>query len=54
MANLVDFVNNGYKKRFPVFRAGDTITVYYKIKEGEKLELSFLKGCNPKRRYWKY
>ena len=38
MANLVDFVNNelSTKKDFPVFGAGDTITVYYEIKEGEK------------------
>ncbi|MEY2868346.1 MAG: hypothetical protein RIR01_775, partial [Bacteroidota bacterium] len=38
MANLVDFVNSEFvtKKDFPDFGAGDTITVYYEIKEGEK------------------
>ena len=42
MASLLDFVNNELtaKKDFPSFKAGDTITVYYEIKEGEKQELS--------------
>ena len=31
-------------KNFPSFKAGDTITAYYEIREGEKLELSFLKA----------
>jgi large subunit ribosomal protein L19 len=46
MANLVDFVNNeiSVKKDFPVFGAGDTITVYYEIKEGEKTRTQFFKG----------
>ena len=46
MANLVDFVNNelSTKKDFPVFAAGDTITVYYEIKEGEKTRTQFFKG----------
>ena len=46
MANLVDFVNNelSTKKDFPVFGAGDTITVYYEIKEGEKTRTQFFKG----------
>jgi ribosomal protein L19 len=42
MANLVDsLITNLLQERFPCIRAGDTITVYYEIKEGEKLELSF-------------
>ena len=43
MANLVDFVNNelSTKKDFPAFGAGDTITVYYEIKEGEKTRTQF-------------
>ncbi len=43
MANLVDFVNNelSTKKDFPEFGAGDTITVYYEIKEGEKTRTQF-------------
>ena len=32
------------KKDFPVFGAGDTITVYYEIKEGEKTRTQFFKG----------
>ncbi len=46
MSNLVDFVNNeiSVKKDFPVFGAGDTITVYYEIKEGEKTRTQFFKG----------
>ncbi len=35
MANLVDFVQIEFvaKKDFPEFNSGDTITVYYEIKE---------------------
>ena len=46
MANLVDFVNNeiSVKKDFPIFGAGDTITVYYEIKEGEKTRTQFFNG----------
>jgi large subunit ribosomal protein L19 len=46
MANLVDYVNNelSTKKDFPAFGAGDTITVYYEIKEGEKTRTQFFKG----------
>jgi len=32
------------KKDFPDFGAGDTITVYYEIKEGEKTRTQFFKG----------
>ena len=32
------------KKEQPEFNAGDTITVYYKIKEGEKERTQFFKG----------
>ena len=32
------------KKDFPIFGAGDTITVYYEIKEGEKTRTQFFKG----------
>ena len=46
MANLVDFVQSEFvaKKEFPEFQAGDTITVYYEIKEGEKVRTQFFKG----------
>jgi large subunit ribosomal protein L19 len=52
MANLVDFVNNEFvaKKDFPEFGAGDTITVYYEIKEGEKTRTQFFKGVVIQRR----
>tara|TARA_B100000902_G_C27190457_1_gene853636 strand:- start:47 stop:397 length:351 start_codon:yes stop_codon:yes gene_type:complete len=32
------------KKEHPNFKSGDTITVYYKIKEGEKERTQFFKG----------
>ena len=32
------------KKELVSFKAGDTITVYYKIKEGEKERVQFFKG----------
>ena len=52
MANLVDFVNNelSTRKDFPEFGAGDTITVYYEIKEGEKTRTQFFKGVVIQRR----
>ena len=52
MANLVDFVNSEFvtRKDFPVFGAGDTITVFYEIKEGEKTRTQFFKGVVIQRR----
>ena len=46
------FVNDefGSKKDFPKFGAGDTITVYYEIKEGEKTRTQFFKGVVIQRR----
>src|SRR5690554_7517208 len=46
MSNLVKFVQDEFvtKKDFPEFAAGDTITVYYEIKEGEKTRTQFYKG----------
>ncbi len=48
------FINNGFikvrtrqvhcEKEFPEFKAGDTITVYYEIKEGQKTRTQFFKG----------
>ena len=32
------------KKSFPTFNAGDTITAYYEIREGEKVRTQFFKG----------
>ncbi len=31
-------------KNFPSFKAGDTITAYYEIREGEKVRTQFFKG----------
>lgn len=44
--DLVKFVQDEFvsKKEFPNFSAGDTITVYYEIKEGEKTRTQFFKG----------
>ena len=52
MANLIDFVNNelSARKDFPTFGAGDTITVFYEIKEGEKTRTQFFKGVVIQRR----
>ena len=52
MSNLVDFVNNEFvtRKDFAEFGAGDTITVYYEIKEGEKTRTQFFKGVVIQRR----
>jgi large subunit ribosomal protein L19 len=52
MADLMKFVQNEFvaKKDFPVYAAGDTITVYYEIKEGEKTRTQFFKGVVIQRR----
>lgn len=52
MADLMKFVNDEFiaKKEFPKFGAGDTITVYYEIKEGEKTRTQFFKGVVIQRR----
>lgn len=44
MESLVKFIQDEFvtKKELPDFQAGDTITVYYEIKEGEKHVHSFL------------
>lgn len=46
MEQLVKFVQDEFieKKDFPKFGAGDTITVYYEIKEGEKSRTQFFRG----------
>ena len=52
MADLMKFVQDEFvtKKEFPEFGAGDTITVYYEIKEGEKTRTQFFKGVVIQRR----
>ncbi len=46
MEKLVKFVQDTFveKKELPQFQAGDTITVYYEIKEGEKKRTQFFRG----------
>ncbi len=46
MEELVKFVQDEFVTRndFPEFSAGDTITVYYEIKEGSKTRTQFFKG----------
>jgi large subunit ribosomal protein L19 len=46
MEGLVKFVQDEFvsKNEFPQFQAGDTITVYYEIREGEKKRTQFFKG----------
>jgi large subunit ribosomal protein L19 len=52
MENLVSFVQNEFvaKNEVPKFSAGDTITVYYEIKEGVKTRTQFFKGVVIQRR----
>jgi large subunit ribosomal protein L19 len=44
--NLVKFVQDEFvtRKDFPEFSAGDTITVFYEIREGEKVRTQFFRG----------
>lgn len=46
MESIIKFVQDEFisKKEMPDFSAGDTITVYYEIKEGEKSRVQFFKG----------
>lgn len=46
MEALIKFVQDEFviKKDFPEFSAGDTITVYYEIKEGAKTRTQFFRG----------
>jgi len=46
MEALVKFVQDEFvaKKDFPDFGAGDTITVFYEIREGEKTRTQFFRG----------
>lgn len=46
MEPLLKYVQDNFvaKKDFPEFSTGDTITVYYEIKEGDKKRTQFFKG----------
>lgn len=46
MENLINFVQNEFISinEIPKFSSGDTITVYYQIREGQKVRTQFFKG----------
>lgn len=46
MESLIKFVQDEFvtKNELPEFSAGDTLTVYYEIREGEKVRTQFFKG----------
>ena len=46
METLIKFVQDEFvtKKDFPEFSAGDTITVFYEIREGQKVRTQFFRG----------
>ena len=46
MESLIKFVQDEFvtKKEIPTFKSGDTITVYYENREGEKVRTQFFKG----------
>ncbi|MCK5401146.1 MAG: 50S ribosomal protein L19 [Flavobacteriaceae bacterium] len=52
MESLVKFVQDEFvtRKDLPEFGAGDTITVYYEIKEGNKTRTQFYRGVVLQRR----
>ena len=52
MESLIKFVQDEFvtKKEIPTFKSGDTITVYYEIKEGDKKRTQFFKGVVLQRR----
>ena len=52
MSSLVKFVQEQFveKKELPSFSSGDTITVYYEIREGDKTRTQFFKGVVLQRR----
>jgi large subunit ribosomal protein L19 len=52
MDQLIKFVQDELieKKEYPEFGAGDTVTVYYEIREGNKTRTQFFKGVVIQRR----
>jgi large subunit ribosomal protein L19 len=46
MESLVKYIQDEFvtKKELPEFSAGDTITVYYEIREGDKVRTQFFRG----------
>ena len=52
MSSLIKFVEEKFveSKDLPSFSSGDTITVYYEIREGDKTRTQFFKGVVLQRR----
>lgn len=52
MDSIISYVQDQYieKKELPDFSSGDTITVYYQIREGEKVRTQFFRGIVLQRR----
>ena len=52
MSSLIKLVEEQFveKKDLPSFSSGDTITVYYEIREGDKTRTQFFKGVVLQRR----
>jgi large subunit ribosomal protein L19 len=52
MESLIKYVQDEFvtKNELPEFSAGDTITVFYEIKEGNKTRIQFFKGVVIQRR----
>ena len=52
MEPLIKFVQDEFvtKKDFPDFSSGDTLTVYYEIREGQKVRTQFFRGVVLQRR----
>ena len=52
MESLIKLVQDEFvtKKDFPDFSSGDTITVYYEIREGQKVRTQFFRGVVLQRR----
>lgn len=46
LQNIVKYIEDKYhhKNNFPLFNSGDTITVFFEIKEGEKKRIQSFKG----------
>ncbi|WP_185871530.1 50S ribosomal protein L19 [Blattabacterium cuenoti] len=44
--NITKYIENEFlsKNHFPSFRSGDTITIFFEIKEGEKKRIQSFKG----------
>ena len=42
--NLIDKIEKEDLKEVPLFKAGDTVSVHYKIKEGEKERVQIFEG----------